>query len=232
MERLEYLDPNLIDNDANVHAGMIGRTRTGKTTQLIERANKAKMMIGFDTQGDFTNHEAPLYLTNAVIVGSAQQIINKFKKGQFRVVYIPPDDHIKYFDKVARTVYRLAEALHEVAPELSITFAVDEIWVYANKDVITFPLKKIIRAGLKKNLRLLMTQQRLADCHADVTTQMTHIYVYNSMAQDIKYLNRFYPVINEGAMRQLSQYECLYYDCDMRQLWKLPPVDIAEPIRT
>lgn len=222
----DYLNPELVNFNANVHAGVVGRTRSGKTMRLIERANHCEYLVAFDTQGDFYNPDAPLYMKNVAMVEKPSDIIRSFRQGNRRILYRPPTDHIKYFDQCCRVIYPLGTVLFGFNRDISLTFAVDEIWIYANKDTITFPLKKIIRAGLKKNIRLLFTVQRLADCHADATTQCNQMFIYNSWAQDINYLHRMIPEVNDTNMKSLRQYECLYFDGDTNSLWKLPAVEL------
>lgn len=225
-----------VDPLANFHAGRIGKTRTGKTLGLIIDANKFQRVIIYDTNKDFIRTQREPITTRSgkeislahnfkIVEGGPRELVRAINEGYWQICYLPPSsEDLSDFNSVAELVYQIALWL-KWNRNLDLKFVVDEIWHFANRNVIQATLKTILREGLKENLSLRWSAQRMADTHTDVVTQCAFIDVFDVWGKDIEYLHKLIPAIDEALIEQLGAFEFYRFDTQTKSIVRYGRLD-------
>jgi DNA helicase HerA-like ATPase len=161
---------------------IFGKRGSGKTTLAKELIKHDKRLITLDTLGEY----------GGSIVHNEGEIYSAIKSNPSKFNLSLRSDNEKIFDFLYNiTNYRLV---------------IEELSYYCSSARIPKSLLKIILWGRHRKINFMGIAQRPAIISKTITSQATHIYVFNqSEPRDIDYLVK--SGFDENAIQKLPQYK-------------------------
>jgi len=170
-----------------------GKTGSGKSVLMKEMILQQPRVIVFDSVLEYPAADPPF---PAIYIYGYHDLVSFLVKNQrkpFRIVFVPIEDpqskiilktgeELTVFELVSKIIY---ETLHQV------TFAVEEIANYMNKNSLPLYFDKIIRLGRHSSISIYATTQRPADMHPNLKAQCTKFISFKQhLPNDIDWIKQ------------------------------------------
>lgn len=174
------------------HGGIIGRTRSGKTTYVYQFLNWIQnnyipcRVVFLNTQGEKRFFKFPTFK-------NFKQFLTMLRK--FNVLHYFPHS---YFQELDEEYEQLVFQIFEFASNLNnsfITLIIDEVQTFSTKFKIPFWLKMLLTRGLGNNISLVWITQRMQNINNNFMSQSFWLHLFPFNKFDEPYLKYYgFPV--------------------------------------
>ena len=170
-----------------------GKTGSGKSVLMKDLLLKQERCIIFDSILEYPEQDPPF---PALFIYNYRDLINYLINNQhkpYKIVFVPLQDPKSEIQLKTGETLTIFELVCKVAYETlnNVTFAVEEIANFMNKNSCPLYFDKIIRLGRHSSISIACTTQRPADMHPNLKAQCTRFISFKQhLPNDIEWIRQ------------------------------------------
>lgn len=180
-----------------------GKTGSGKSVLMKELLLSKDRVIIFDSNLEYIDQDPPF---PALLIYNYCDLVDFLIKNQrkpFKIVFVPLQDPKSLIELKTGEKLILFELIGKIIFQTlnNVTFAVEEIANFMNKNSCPLYFDKIVRLGRHNSISIYCTTQRPPDMHPNLKAQCTRFISFKQhLPNDIEWIG---DVINDKAQANI-----------------------------